>query len=107
MEGITLGGRPVFIDGPPSRPGLAAPPRGQQGLGATSGAATSPATVGLVAALGGGIGLLIGGGLGAEIAGGYGEVAQRRAAIVGVVGMLAGAFAGAALAAPSVQQQTG
>lgn len=75
-----------------------------QGLGAVSNP-TSPATVGLIAALGGTLGLIVGGALGAEIGSGGGEAAARRAAVGGLIGMLAGTFTGAALASPSIQSQ--
>ena len=97
MEGITRNGHPVSV-------GVAAPP--PQGLGAVSNP-TSPSTVGLVAALGGTIGLIVGAGLGSEIGTGTGEAAARRAAVGGLVGMLVGSFAGAALTAPSTQAQGG
>jgi hypothetical protein len=87
--------------------GLAAPPA--QGLGATvtNPSATAPATVGVVAALGGTVGLLVGAAVGSEIGTGYGEVATRRAAVGGLLGMLVGTFTGAAIVAPSIQAQQG
>lgn len=97
MEGITRNGHPVSV-------GVGAPQ--PQGLGAVSNP-TSPSTVGLVAALGGTIGLIVGAGLGSEIGTGTGEAAARRAAVGGLVGMLVGSFAGAALTAPSTQAQGG
>jgi hypothetical protein len=85
--------------------GLAAPP--SQGLGTTTTVVntTSPATVGLVAALGGTVGMLVGAALGAEIGAGAGIAAARRAAAGGLVGMLVGSFAGAAVTAPSTVSQ--
>jgi hypothetical protein len=85
--------------------GLRGAPQGQQGLGATS--PTSPATVGLVAALGGTVGLVVGAGLGAELGSGGGIAAARRATVGGLIGVLAGSFAGAMIAAPSVTSQSG
>lgn len=67
--------------------------------------ATSPMTVGVVAALGGTVGLLVGAAVGSEIGTGYGEVATRRAAVGGLLGMLVGSFTGAAIVAPSIQAQ--
>ena len=105
MEGIMLGGRPVNVGASPQR-GLAAPPR--QGLGAAGGGtAVAPTTVGLIAAVGGAIGLVAGGAVAAEIGAGYGEAVNRRIAVGGFMGMMFGAFAGAALAAPSTQSQSG
>lgn len=86
--------------------GITAPPA--QGLGVvTNSNPTSPATVGLVAALGGTVGLIAGAALGSEVGPGVGETAARRAAIGGLFGMLLGSFAGAAIAAPSTQAQGG
>lgn len=134
MDGISFDGRPVqgFAGSPfghypydPLRPAhplerepvaqqakrnlfLAAPPGLQQlGLGATAATATNPSTVGLVAALGGAVGLIAGGALGSEIGTGTGEQAVRRAAVGGLLGMLVGSFAGAAITAPSTAAQTG
>ncbi|HTQ47937.1 MAG TPA: hypothetical protein VMI75_34505 [Polyangiaceae bacterium] len=114
MEGIMRGGRPVqgFSVAPAAQPqaqsqGLAAP--SPQGLGAANPSATSPATVGVVAALGGTVGLLIGATIGSEIGHSYdgGSVIERRAAAGGLIGMLVGSFTGAAIVAPSIQAQQG
>ena len=86
--------------------GISAPP--PQGLGAgvvTS--TTSPATVGLAAALGGVVGAVAGATVGLEIGSSYGEASTRRAGFGGLMGIIVGAFAGAAIAAPTVQQQQG
>jgi hypothetical protein len=98
------------LEGPPMRPParstfLAALPA--QGLGATTTVVntTSPATVGLVAALGGTVGMLVGAALGAEVGSGDGAASARRAGAGGLIGMLAGSFAGAAIAAPSTVSQ--
>jgi len=100
MEGINFGGRQVQ--------GFAGPPQ-SQGLGAptTNASATSPMTVGVVAALGGTVGLLVGAAVGSEIGTGYGELATRRAAVGGLLGMLVGTFTGAAIVSPSIQAQQG
>jgi len=98
-EGISIGGRPVSF-------GVGAPAQAQQGLGATPATAVNPSTVGLVAALGGTVGMIVGAAIGSELAGSP-DGAARRAAAGGLVGMLLGSFSGAAIAAPSVQAQVG